>query len=482
MIKKLYSIIILFILFPINVLAEGYFNISPNSLTIEKGSSKTIAITAYNAIGDVYIKSNNNDIAAVGTKEWGTGIVDEKQTKKGTITITGKQIGTTTISVTIDAATFDGDDLSGQTKTITVNVVEKSTPPVIENNLSKNNNLKSLNIEGYELLKKDNNNYELTVTNDVQQINVDATAEDEKAKIVGTGNHELEIGENTIEVLITSESGLQNKITIKINRKDGFYLEDLDIVLKKDNEQDRDIIIFDNSIITKEQLNKIKESNKTIRLNYFNENKKLIYSWTINGKEIKKMNEFTPAFTFKPENIKDISKLTNYADGLYINFKHKGDFPYGSKAKIYVGDNFDDGDIVKLYSYNDLVKTLDFTNYELKVNNGYIEFNVDKNVLYFITMSNLGNLNQIKESSINIFLIFAIFEFLIIIILLIYIKIKLKIAKNEDIPYENLIPLENQFTNVYSNQNTGSNAMPSSDIYVNTQVNNNANSIHHYNE
>ena len=127
--KILFNILLaLFVLFPVSVLADGYVSVSPSSLTIEQGSSKTFTITAYNAIGDVSIKSNNSGIASVSTGEWGTGMVEEKVTKTGSITVTGNSVGTTTITLTIDAATFDGDDLAGQTKTVTVNVVAKPAP------------------------------------------------------------------------------------------------------------------------------------------------------------------------------------------------------------------------------------------------------------------------------------------------------------------------------------------------------------------
>lgn len=121
-------ILALCVLFPVSVFAEGYISASPTSLTIEQGSSETFTITAYNAIGDVSIKSNNSDVASVDTGDWGTGMVDEKQTKTAIITVTGNSVGTTTITLTIDAATFDEDDLAGQTETITVNVVAKQTP------------------------------------------------------------------------------------------------------------------------------------------------------------------------------------------------------------------------------------------------------------------------------------------------------------------------------------------------------------------
>lgn len=131
--KILYRILLtLFIIFPFGVLAEGYITATPETLTIEKDSSESFTITAYNVIGDVSIKSNDSSVATVDTNEWQTGMVEEKTKQTGTIKVTGKNVGKTTITLTIDdAATYDEEDLSGKTQTITVNVVEKknnSTP------------------------------------------------------------------------------------------------------------------------------------------------------------------------------------------------------------------------------------------------------------------------------------------------------------------------------------------------------------------
>jgi hypothetical protein len=342
--KILYSLTLLFfVLFPINVYAYGYINATPNTLTIEQGSSKTFTITAFNAIGDVEIKSNNNAIASVNTGSWGTGMVGEKETKTGTVTVTGSAIGTTTIALTLDAATFDGEDLAGQTTTVTVNVVAKSAPkpskpqtqkpteqPTI---LSKNNNIKSITIEGYEIEKLDDNNYTLTVSNNVTDITINAEAEDEKATVEGIGQYNLNIGENKIEITITSESGDKNIINVNITRKDGYYLSDLEEILNNKNITDADIIIDSDSIVTKEQIEKIKNSKKTIRLNYFDENKKLIYSWIINGEFIKETAELNTSISYTAENTKEIYELSNYADGLYVSFKHNGNLPRPIKVK-----------------------------------------------------------------------------------------------------------------------------------------------------
>lgn len=452
--KKLLSTIILglFILFPLNVYAEGYVSVSPTSITIEQGSSKSFTITAYNAIGDVTIKSNNSGVASVSTGEWGTGMVDEKQTKTGTVTVTGNSVGTTTITLSIDAATFDGEDLSGQTKTITVNVTAKPTPqpqpqpqpepkpeptpqptpqpkpqptPTPEQpktpELSKNNNLKSISVAGYELKKVDDKNYTLTVPNNVSSIILDATAEDKKATVTGTGTKELKLGENVFEIVITSESKEENKIVVKVTRKEAYYLSDLDEVLNDSNITDADIIIESDSVITTEQLEKIKNSGKTLRLNCYDVNKQLTYSWSINGAKIVDTAEFNTAIVFVTDNKKEIDELANYANGMYINFVHNGQLPKGTKVKVYVGDSFKDNSKLYIYHYHD--NTLEFIKDNIEVINGFIEFDIEHCSEYFLTMTNLNK----DDSSIDFMKIFSIIlgiEAVIVIILLINKKRK----------------------------------------------------------
>lgn len=433
--KKKYLIILLLtmIIIPFKVFAAGGFSVSTTSISIYPGETKTITISTNNAVGKLNISSSNGGVASASPGS----IFIQNPGSSGSITITGNSVGTATISVVAsdNFATMDEEILAGQAKTITVNVVEKTEPqpsnPQSQNNLSKNNNIKSLSVEGYELVKLDNNNYTLTVSNDVTSINVNATAEDSKAKVSGTGVKELTVGENNIEVIITSESGSQNKITIKVTRKDGYYLEDLDSVLKNEKLQDADIIIKTDSKITQEQLNQIKDSKKTLRFNYYDDNKKLIYSWTINGKEIKDNQEFTTSITFATENVKEIYKLSNYADGLYVNFKHTGDLPKGTKIKLYVGDKFENESIVNVYHYNNTEKTLDFIKDNLKVSDGYIEFDVEHCSEYFVTMSTIDNVVK-KDTSSNIFMIFTIIELIVIIGLVAFIFIKLKPLKKDN--------------------------------------------------
>lgn len=107
---------------PFKVAAEGGVTISPGTLNIVAGNSASFNITASNFIGDVSITTGSPVVATVSQSSWETGMVEARQTKTGTINVNGISAGTTTITVYIDGATYDGEDLSGQTKTITVNV------------------------------------------------------------------------------------------------------------------------------------------------------------------------------------------------------------------------------------------------------------------------------------------------------------------------------------------------------------------------
>ena len=123
--KILYKIIILVcIIMPVNVFAEGYILVSPKNITLEEGSSKTITITAYNAVGDVSLKSNKPTIATISEHFWETGPISDHETKTTQITVKGIKKGKTTITINIDGATFDAEDLSGQIKKINVKVIK----------------------------------------------------------------------------------------------------------------------------------------------------------------------------------------------------------------------------------------------------------------------------------------------------------------------------------------------------------------------
>lgn len=115
------------------VFAAGGVTVSPGALTIETGKTATFTITATNTIGDVSIFSSNVGVTTVNVASWGTGPVGAGETKSVTVTVTGRSAGAAMISVKIlDAATFDGEELGGQVRNVTVNVAEPKVEPPVE--------------------------------------------------------------------------------------------------------------------------------------------------------------------------------------------------------------------------------------------------------------------------------------------------------------------------------------------------------------
>lgn len=233
--------ILLIMLFPICLKAKGYIDVSTKSITIEVGESKTFNIISNNAVGDVIIKSSDNSIVKLSNYEWTTGIVKDNVKKSDIITVKGLKIGTCTLTLTIDGATFDNEDLSGQNKKIYVSVIEKKDNTKSKNK-STNNKLKNISVEGFELNKLNSNSYTLFVDEDVENINIKATAEDKKATITGLGSYKLLYGDNSIDIIVKSEAGSLNVINIKIHR-DGDESkinknDDLNPINEFDNKED----------------------------------------------------------------------------------------------------------------------------------------------------------------------------------------------------------------------------------------------------
>ena len=288
---------------------------------------------------------------------------------------------------------------------------------------SKNNNLKDISVDGYNLTKVDNNNYTLSVSNDVASINIKASAEDSKAKLTGDGKHDIKVGDNNIELTITSESGDVNKINIKVTRKDAFYLDDIDNALKSNN--DINININSDSRLSSQDLTKIKNSGKEVKLNYYDENKELLYSWILDGSKINDFDELLTKVSFKSENEKEIKKLSNYADGIYVSLSNKGKIPSGTKLRIKVKDKYSDKDKVNVYYYDK--DKLTVVKEGIEVKDGYIEFDVKDNNDYFITMSKINNSVKVEKSNNSSILLLA----LSIILICIIIAIILFILKNK---------------------------------------------------
>ncbi|MDE6285212.1 MAG: cadherin-like beta sandwich domain-containing protein, partial [Bacilli bacterium] len=124
-----------------------------------------------------------------------------------------KKEGSTTIRIKNVEVTEGNNAIAstgGTSKTINI------TPPP-----SSNANLSSLSVSNGSIsFNKDTINYSIKVASNVTSVSVSATAEDGGAKVSGTGNKNLNYGNNAIKVVVTAPSGNTKTYTININRED----------------------------------------------------------------------------------------------------------------------------------------------------------------------------------------------------------------------------------------------------------------------
>lgn len=88
---------------------------------------------------------------------------------------------------------------------------------------SNNTNLSNLGIKPNDFtgFKTNKTSYDVTVPNDVEKVTVYATAQDKKASIKGNGTQKLNVGKNTLNVVVTAEDGTQKTYTINVTREEG---------------------------------------------------------------------------------------------------------------------------------------------------------------------------------------------------------------------------------------------------------------------
>ncbi len=147
----------------------------------------------------------------------------------------------TTIQPTEAEATYvvsGNQDFQTGENTVTIEVTapdgttKKTYTLTITKEGSKNNNLSSLDVEGYTLVPtfhKGITFYTVEVPNNINSVIIKAKTEDSNATIVGTGLKPIHAGENYFDIVVTSEAGTDKNYKILITKEasDNNYLASL---------------------------------------------------------------------------------------------------------------------------------------------------------------------------------------------------------------------------------------------------------------
>ncbi len=309
---------------------------------------------------------------------------------------------------------------NGSKKTYVINIARKDS----DGNTSKpssNNNLKSLVIAGYDIkFDKNKTNYTLNVPQTVTQVNVTAVAEDDGATVKINNPNVLKLGDNTLTVEVTSQTGVTKTYTVIVNRDNGIPKTTIDKFLETIEKTESDTIIIeirdDNNTITKEMLDKVKEKNKTLIIRKY-VGEELKYAWEVKGKDIKSTKDIDTLVEMKSSSDKKINELTN--NGRYIYFKNYLDTSIFSAInfKLYTDNSYND-EAIYGHEYKDEKLT---KKYDLKYLDNYIEINNIASGEYVI-----NQMENFKCPNCIIYIIIALIELFVIIALVLLLVLSFK--------------------------------------------------------
>ncbi len=204
--------------------ASASISVSSSTSKIVVGNSFTVTIkvSSSNTLG-TWEFTPSYDTSKFKLTSGQTSVVDygDGKTKSKSYTYKFKAIGTG--SGTISVKSYGVIDYNSESKmsvsvsSKTINVITQSQ---LEASYSKNNNLKSLSIEGLTLSPAFNANttkYTVSANANTTVVNVKASVQDSKSKVSGTGKHNVYEGENKINVTVTAQNGSTKTYTIIVN-------------------------------------------------------------------------------------------------------------------------------------------------------------------------------------------------------------------------------------------------------------------------
>ena len=209
-----YLLFIAVFVIPFKVSA-GSISLSASSTSVSVGQSVSIKVSLNDSMGTISVTSNDPTVLSGGST------AETLDSESKTFTFYAKKAGKATVTLNPkDVVDYDEKTISGS-KAITITVTEKGSSSSKSNNgnLSGDNTLSSLEIEGIELspkFSKNTTSYTASAKAGTEKVTIKATKSDSSARITGTGEAEVKEGLNELEVVVTAEDGSTKTYVIKL--------------------------------------------------------------------------------------------------------------------------------------------------------------------------------------------------------------------------------------------------------------------------
>ena len=414
--RKLIIIVILLITLFLKMgdIKAGSLSINGNN-SIYVNSPIIVTVKFNNIAGRFKISSSDQSVLSGGTEDF----FDNQTT---TVTFAATKAGTATITVTPIGriGDYDNEEYTGGSRSITVNVVNRTTSPSINVNKTYNTNnyLTSLNIDGYEItpsFDKETLEYTVELNPGEEKININANVEDKTATVKGIGEISVSEGINTINVIVTAENGNERTYVIKAN------VEEKDpIIVTINNKKYR--------VIKKEELISDRDGYSRIKVNIndfeipalYNEVTKV----TLVGLKDEDGNISLYSYDSKTGEYSEYKEIKFDLMNLYIY--EKNDSKY-KKTSIKINDIE-----VPAYKINGLKEYyLIYATNTTTGNTGYYLYDSKENSVQRYNTTLLENITKEKDKYFALIIVLSCVSFLMMLFLLIEIN-KVTKLKNEE--------------------------------------------------
>jgi len=181
-----------------------------NRSTGNKLSSLTVEGNNINFNEDKYTYDINVDYDTKSVK------INANLKDKNSSFVKGYEPGTKTLKEGINKILLKVSAENGEIRTYTLNITRGEDPE----NSSDDNYLENIQIDNSTLdFSSEQEEYKITVPYDTDSININTIPSSNKSKVEISGNENLQVGENTVTIKVTSENGEVREYRIIVNKK-----------------------------------------------------------------------------------------------------------------------------------------------------------------------------------------------------------------------------------------------------------------------
>ena len=268
---------------------------------------------------------------------------------------------------------------NGSKRTYTINVIRRDS---FGNTslLSSNTELKSLSVEGYSVAFSPSVlEYRLTVGNIVDNVLVLAQAADDRSSVIIDNVSLLQLGENRIQVTVVAPNGQSRIYTIFVVRSleaPQVTLTELEDIIYQTTATVIPVILEDDYILSAEVLDKVRKASKILDIQKQDDQGKLLYRWTIDGRSLTAKNDLDLRLRLNYSQLRNLDDLFGESRYWNVYIVHQGEIPVGTIVKVYIGGIFPDLSTLNLYHSDPAADTLILNSQSVRMDGGYVEFEV----------------------------------------------------------------------------------------------------------